>query len=217
MPTRGRQEYAQEAIENFLAQTHQDRELVIVDDADSPSFPGGIVGNRLFKRTTPDWKSFDRDPNGLLSEIRYFRLDRRLTIGAKRNLACSRASGEVIVHWDSDDVSNPGRIEDQLTRLLDSGMPLTGYNSMRFLDVEDGQWWHYQGHRKYVIGTSMMYTREFWKSNRFPDINIGEDGEFTKTGKRTVVPAGEMMWARMHAGSTCKRPKKLEGDGWTKI
>lgn len=218
MPTRGRQQYAQEALGCFLSQTYQDRELVIVDDADDPSFPEGVVGNRLAKRTTPDFREFDRDPNGLLPEIRYFRLDRRLTIGAKRNLACSRASGGVIVHWDDDDWSAPERIEDQVTRLIDSNVGLTGYNRMRFYDVDSGEWWMFNGGKHQVIGTSMMYTREFWRSLPFPDINEGEDHSVSnKASKVAVVDAGLMMFARTHAGNTSKRTGIGKDSEWVNI
>jgi hypothetical protein len=35
--------------------------------------------------------------------IRYRRLPQRLSMGAKHNMACEIANGEVIVHWDDDD------------------------------------------------------------------------------------------------------------------
>lgn len=184
MPTRGRPQYAQEALGCFLSQTYQDRELVIVDDADDPSFPEGVN----------------------LPGVHYHQMRKRLTIGAKRNLACSRASEGVIVHWDDDDWSAPERIEDQVTRLIDSNVGLTGYNRMRFYDVDSGEWWMFNGGKHQVIGTSMMYTREFWKALPFPDINEGEDHSVSnKASKVAVVDAGLMMFARTHAGNTSKR------------
>ncbi len=124
----------------------------------------------------------------------------------------------MIVHWDSDDHSEPERIEDQLTRLNDSGFGLTGYHSMRFYDVDKAEWLKYRGHPKYVLGTSMMYTRKFWKDNPFPDLNVGEDGEVTaRANRRTSVDAGDMMWARTHSGNTAVRKKVGEADCWVKL
>ena len=38
MPTRGRQAYAIDAVSCFRCQTYPDKELIILDDADNPSF-----------------------------------------------------------------------------------------------------------------------------------------------------------------------------------
>lgn len=199
MPTRGRPQYAREALDCFLRQTHRDRELIIVDDADDPSFEEPLIADFRIQ-----------------GNIHYHRLNRRLTVGAKRNLACSRASGEAICHWDDDDFSAPERIEDQLTRLNDKGVGLTGYNRMRFFDVETGEWWVFNGGSHQVIGTSMMYTREFWKTHPFPDINEGEDSAVANIASRVaVVEAGEMMWARTHAGNTSKRD--LRDREWVRV
>lgn len=196
MPTRSRPQYAQEALGCFLSQTYQDRELVIVDDADDPSFPEGVS----------------------LPGVVYHRLNKRLTIGAKRNLACSRASEGVIVHWDDDDVSAPERIEDQLARLVDSNSPLVGYHSMRFLDVQTGEWWKYSGAKHYALGTSLMYTKEFWRANPFMDISLGEDNAVVNRASRIVsVDAGEMMYARNHASNTDRREAMLTAEEWVKL
>src|SRR5678816_1554718 len=114
MPTRGRAEWARKAVECFQSQTWPDRELVIVDDADCPSFA--------------------EPPEG--EGIRYHQMFRQMTIGAKRNIAVSRAAGDIIIHFDDDDWSAPERMEDQVTRLVASGVGLTGYHSMIFEDVE---------------------------------------------------------------------------------
>lgn len=199
MPTRGRQQYAREALECFLSQTWPDKELVILDDADDPSFPSGVD----------------------LPNVQYHLLTRRLTVGAKRNMACSRASGgdrDVIAHFDSDDFSAPQRIEDQATRLIDRNVQITGFHSMRFLHVASGEWWKYRGASCYSLGTALMYTREFWKAHPFPDVNVGEDNHVTsRAGKIASVDAGEMMWARTHAGCTDSRDKFGKADCWVKV
>lgn len=196
MPTRSREQWAQEALDCHLSQTHREKEIVIIDDSDDPSFPAGVD----------------------LPNVQYHRLSRRLTVGAKRNLACSRANGDVIYHADSDDWSAPERIEDQLTRLLDKGVGLTGYNRMRFLHEETGEWWMFNGHSHQILGTSMMYTREFWRSLPFPDISEGEDHAVSnRAGKVAVADAGAMMWARTHAGNTSKREGMGQIAEWVKL
>jgi hypothetical protein len=62
MPTRARPQFAREAVDLFLAQTWPNKELVILDDEEHPSFPSGIAGDG----------------------IRYEQLRFTLTVGAKR-------------------------------------------------------------------------------------------------------------------------------------
>ncbi len=87
MPTCNRRAYAQQAIRYFQRQDYENRELIIIDDgADG-------IGDMA--------KADER--------IRYIRLDKKATIGAKRNWACEQAHGELIMHWDDDDwiINNP--------------------------------------------------------------------------------------------------------------
>lgn len=189
MPTRSRPAFAREAVECWRAQTYEPRELVIIDDLDAPSFEGGIS-----------------EP-GIIYEC----MRRRMLVGEKRNLGCSRANGEVLCHFDDDDYSAPGRIADQVQRLIESGKPVTGYRSMK---VTDGsRWWLYTGAPDYALGTSLVYEREWWLKYVFASVQIGEDnsfvGEARARGAIVSVDAGEMMWARIHSGNTsAKEPHK---------
>jgi glycosyltransferase involved in cell wall biosynthesis len=197
MPTRGRQAYAIDAVSCFRCQTYPHKELIILDDADDPSFP-----------VPPD-----------IPGIQYHRLAKRLTIGAKRNICCSRAEGEVIAHWDSDDYSAPERLEDQFQRLLSTGADVTGYNAMRFTD--GARWWQYTGSEDYALGTSLMYRREYWEANPFPCEMVGEDSAFIvparKAQKIACVDAGDLMTATIHAGNTSPRVIPEGSKQWREI
>jgi len=189
MPTRGRAEFAAAAVECFLSQTWAEKELVIVDDADAPSFPA-----------QPDFVG-----------VSYHRLNGRLPIGAKRNICCSRAAGAIIAHFDDDDWSASGRLSDQIERLVNSGATVTGYHSMRFTD--GARWWQYSGQEDYALGTSLVYRREYWESSPFPtECQVGEDVHFifpARAARQIVsVDADEMMFARNHAGNTDSRDMK---------
>lgn len=189
MPTRNRPVFAREAVACWQSQTYEPRELLIVDDIDAPSFEDGISG----------------------AGIIYERVRRRMTIGEKRNLACSRANGEILCHLDDDDYSAPGRITEQVQRLIETGKPVTGYSSMK---VTDGlRWWLYTGAPDYALGTSLMYERDWWLKYGFDAIQVSEDNNFVGVararGAIVSVDAGEMMWARIHPGNTSvKEPHK---------
>jgi hypothetical protein len=135
-------------------------------------------------------------------------------IGRKRNLGCSWAEGAVIVHWDDDDFSAPGRIADQVERLHETGKAVTGYHSMKFTDGE--RWWQYSGNPSYSLGTSLCFQREWWKSSPFPAVQVGEDNTFVGMANHrrelSSVDAGDMMHATIHPGNTS--PRQLSG-GWT--
>jgi len=71
MPTHNRRRFVPQAIRCFLRQDYPNLELLIVDD-----------GSDQISDCLPE-----------SSRIRYLRLDRKLTIGAKRNVACEQAHG----------------------------------------------------------------------------------------------------------------------------
>jgi len=194
MPTRGRPQFALRALECFLSQTWPNKELVILDDQDAPSFPDGIVAPGIY----------------------YERLKRRYSIGAKRNMCCSRASGDILIHWDDDDECAPERMADQVARLQTSAIGFTGYHSMIFEDGQ-GRRWKYRNHVHYALGTSFCYTREFWETHPFPDVNRSEDNAIVnKISGFPSVDAGEMIIARIHSGNTSE--KTLEGNvNWTAL
>jgi O-antigen biosynthesis protein len=81
MPTADRRRSAAQAINYFLRQDYPNRELIILDD-----------GSDSIADVIP------RD-----SRIRYVRMGLRSRLGAKHDIACEMAQGEVIAHWDDDD------------------------------------------------------------------------------------------------------------------
>src|SRR5690349_11912252 len=98
MPTRNRRRFVSQAISYFLRQDYRPRELIVVDDGED------AVGDLV--------------PSD--DQVRYVRLEQRLSLGAKRNLACGLARGELIAHWDDDDWSAPHRLSAQVEQLLDA-------------------------------------------------------------------------------------------------
>lgn len=196
MPTRERREYARRAVECFMAQTWQNKELVVLDDADGPSF--------------------DSPPAGAL----YEKLKKRYQIPDKRNMICEMARGHVIAHFDSDDWSKPTRIEEQIRLLLTNNKPVTGYRVMLFWDEIENRAWQYDGNADYALGTSFMFTKAWWRSHKWDrTFEHGSDGPFIReawnSGALVNPPdVNKMMVARTHKGNTCKR---AYGIHWKKV
>lgn len=196
MPCRGRTQWSAEALECFLAQDYDHKFLAIVDDEDDPAF-----------LTPPSEKA-----------VIYLRLHGKHSIADKRNIACEKAVGsDILFHLDSDDYSAPGRISDQVQRLETSGLSVTGYHSMLFHVEPSGQWWRYAGDKNYALGTSLMYTREWWSKNRFFENGrqfIREDNRMceaaTAAKQLITVDAGELMFARIHRGNSIEKTLGIE-------
>jgi glycosyltransferase involved in cell wall biosynthesis len=121
LPTFNRRRFVAQAIRHFQRQDYTERELIVVDDGTDPveDLAGG-------------------DPR-----IRYIRLDRRLTVGAKRNLACREARGEIIVHWDDDDWMADWRVSYQVKRLEESRAEICGLDRLWYWQPDAGKAWEY--------------------------------------------------------------------------
>jgi O-antigen biosynthesis protein len=196
MPTHNRRAFIPSALQCFLAQDHPELELIVVDDGDDP------IGDLL-----PD------DPR-----IRYFRLPARLTVGAKRNFACEQARGAIIAHWDDDDWYPSSRISTQVAALRERGADVCGSSVLHFHDRARGEafLYRYSGREPWVAGTTLLYRRELWQRNRFPDIQVGEDTQFVWRGRASVADLKDpsLCVASIHPGNSS--PRRARGAFWSR-
>ena len=105
-PVAHRVAFFQRSIAAYCAQTHRNKELIIVLDHGSPDATSVIVGHVA---------SLRRD------DIRIEKPRKVLSLGALRNLSRERANGEILCQWDDDDFHHPLRVEQQLKALIDTG------------------------------------------------------------------------------------------------
>jgi glycosyltransferase involved in cell wall biosynthesis len=97
MVTRDRFNLAINAIECFQHQTYRNKELVIVDEG---------AGDELQK-----FIQHLSHP-----EIKYFRMPTgQITLGELINFSVAQASGEYVCQWDDDDLSDPLRLDLQIS------------------------------------------------------------------------------------------------------
>jgi hypothetical protein len=196
MPTYNRRPFVPIAIRRFLAQDYPERELIVVDDGTDP-----------IHDLIPD---DDR--------IRYVRPERRLTIGAKRNLACELARGEVVAHWDDDDWVAGWRLRYQVDALLEQGADIVGLQTLLYLDPVAHRAWQYRylpSGRGWVHDPTFCYRRELWQAQRFPNSNYGLDTGFLGTGNRkrlAVLADHEFYVGIVHPGNTSA--KRTAGANW---
>ena len=187
----------QRAIQCFLNQTYQNRELLILAD-----------GERVVDLAE------NANSN---APIRYIHIGDGATIGEKRNLGSELAQGEIIASWDDDDWSAPERLDDQVRRMMRNAVSVTSYHSMHFTD--GSSWWKFSGSKTANLGTSLCYRKDWWDKHRFSPKQIGEDGDFIRPAaaarQLSSEDAGLMLVASIHQHNTSKR--QLQGKAWLKV
>jgi glycosyltransferase involved in cell wall biosynthesis len=196
MPTYNRRSFVPQAIKYFLRQEYKSKELIVVDDGDD------AVGDLI--------------PND--ERITYLRLKRRASLGAKRNLGCEYARGEIIANWDDDDWQAPHRLSYQVEALQRERADLCGINDLLYYDILTADAWRYvypPERKLWLIGSSLCYTRTCWSVQRFPDITFCEDLLFVWNDlpKRMIaLPDSEFLVGIIHHHNTSTKEK--QGPHW---
>jgi glycosyltransferase involved in cell wall biosynthesis len=125
--------------------------------------------------------------------IRYIKLPKRITIGAKRNLLACKAEGDYICHMDTDDFYQPNYILYGINCLKDSKYQLFGSSCM-LITFPDHNWKVcasvcYDLHK--TNEATMIYAKSFWKESKFSDSSRGEGQSFLK-GREDKIFSGDI-------------------------
>ncbi|RQO70367.1 hypothetical protein DBR43_20320 [Pedobacter sp. KBW06] len=202
MPTANRQKFLPFAIHYFIDQDYPNKELIIIDD--------GLESAKALIPNHP--------------QIRYFYSEPLGTIGVKRNHACDKAQGEIIMHWDDDDWYAPDWISRQVEALSTSGADITGLNTVLFYSPSVEKRWVYEDsdlEKPWLCGATMAYRKSFWKEHPFVDIQVGEDYDFVwNSGAKTfALDYFQGFISILHAHNTSIKPvenprHKKKGTTW---
>jgi hypothetical protein len=196
MPTYNRRQFIPHAIQYFLNQDYANRELVILDD-----------GTDAINDLVP---ADDR--------LLYVRLDQKMTLGAKLNLACEYARGEIIAHWDDDDWYAPRRLSCQLAALANDRAEICGINRLLYYDLRSGRAYEYvypPEQRVWLLGSELCYRKKHWETHRFVENNVGMDARFVwAADPRSVLPMKDHTFAVHMIHGRNVSPKKTEGRWW---
>lgn len=204
MPTFNRRPFIPLTLQCFRSQTYPRKELIVVDDGPDP------VGDLL---------------DGVAG-VRYLRMRQRMTIGAKRNLACREAGGKIIAHWDDDDWYAPPRLERQIEALT-SGADMTGLASNCMLHLATGEFWRITSHlhkRMFVgdiHGGTIVYKKDLLKGFLYPEANLAEDAALVRRAigqKKKIVRVEEdglFVYTRHARNAWQFEPGRfLDPEGW---
>ena len=142
------------------------------------------------------------------------------SIGTKRNYACTKSSGDLIMHWDDDAWYAPDWVSLQAKILNKSNVDICGLSEFYFHSAALHKSWMYsyplQG-KAWVGGATRGYTRAFWQNNPFKNMQIGEDNEFVwNTGTRVAIHNHINGFVSMvHSGNSS--PKNTENTSWNRV
>ncbi len=196
MPTYNRRPFIAHAIAYFQRQTYENRELIVLDDGED------AVADLI----PPD------------SSMRYERLPKKISLGAKLNLACEMARGDILAHFDDDDWYAPWRLTYQVEALARSRADLCGINQLLYYDLRDGRGYEYRyprDQKTWLIGSDLVYTKLFWRTHRFAEIDVGMDGIFSWSAEQERIKALEERDFAVHMiHSATVSPKQVHGAYW---
>ncbi|CAM4434206.1 glycosyltransferase family 2 protein [Flavobacterium terrigena] len=102
------EKYLSKAVQSVISQTHQNWELLLVDDCSSDA-TFAIISN---------FASQD-------SRIKAFKLDKNSGAGVARNFAIQQASGNYIAFLDADDLWKSDKLEKQINFMQTQNIPFT--------------------------------------------------------------------------------------------
>jgi glycosyltransferase involved in cell wall biosynthesis len=155
------------SVEDFLRQSHSEKELVIVMN-------GGEAATRdlIVSYVT----------NLQQKEVRLIQLPGLFTLGALRNISLARARGQYVCQWDDDDRHHPTRLALQLKHLRETGKRATCLEEvMQYFSHERGL---------YCINWRKTQARCF-PGTLFSEKSVGiqypENGETASRGEDSVV------------------------------
>jgi hypothetical protein len=189
------------AIESFRAQTYANKSLLILDT--------GFY--KYSERSGRDYR-----PNEVYSMMN----GSGVSFGALRNMANTLAqSADIIAHFDSDDVSHPRRIEEQVAFLQSSGVEAVGYRELLFWDtrpVDEQQrqheqhgdaWLYAHPHPAYIVDASRCYWRRVWEAHPYREDCKHPDQDWwlhhwSKCASESLTIGGPRMICGIHGDNT---------------
>ena len=177
--TADRQDFTDRAVRCFLRQTYPNKHLLIYDN--------GKVPYKMERVAT--------------SQITLVRVEPRgSSIGELRNEANALVKSDVIMHWDSDDISEPERMSVHVRELQASGNNVIGSYRMLFWNSVKSEAWMYANDAVFSLGTSLCYSRWVWEHTPFEHRGRGEDLTWgRKVGVSKLAYLG--MIAEIHKGN----------------
>ena len=198
MPSYNAERYIVEAIDSVIAQTVEEWELIIVDDASTDAT----------QEIAADYQR--RDPR-----VRLVTQDTNRGPAYARNAGIDRARGELIAFIDSDDVWYPDKTAKQVAALdhQQADICYTSYKRRRdgerdgtLVTVPERATYHSMLRRNLIACSTAMVRRSTCDAARMPLLKLRADHGYwlalLRDGSRKAVGITEpLVWYRLHHDS----------------
>ena len=115
--------------------------------------------------------------------VKYFKYDKKMTLGWKRNIMHEKAKGDIIVYMDDDDFYPPERVSHAVSRLTENpGALCAGASEMYIYFNDRGKMVQFGPYGKaHATAGTFAFRRALLKDSRYnDDACLAEEREFLK-------------------------------------
>lgn len=193
----------EEAVESLLNQTYKNLEVIVCDDAS----------------TDRSWQILCALQERC-SSVRVIRNNANYGTYLSKNRAIDRASGEIIVFQDSDDISHPQRVSVQVAPLLaDDSLIATRTKYLRYNEANERIVPVANVHSKYGLITLAVWKKAFLEIGFFDAVRRAGDDEWVQRlvhlyGDKALRNIDVTLYlARLRSGSLVADMLTFSADG----
>ena len=184
IPTFNRHRFSELITHNILVQTYPFiKEVIVADD--------GYDDERLNLK--------------LPYSILYYKVP-RMTIGDKRNFLMSKASGDYLAHFDTDDMYSRDYLSSSIFNLIKNGKGLSGSSDMLMLDTATKTTYKQRCINMDMLNeATMCYTKSYADTHKFSNTMSSEGISFCEIKEITETPIEEIMVCLAHDSNTVSK------------
>lgn len=182
-------------IYNTMAYPKNKMEWIIIDDSEEQRLDDLI----------PDKKYMDTHN----MDINYIKLDKKLTIGEKRNIGCEIAKHDIIMFMDDDDYYYKTSFKNRINALINSRKSCVGtsifgcFEINRYISVINISPIESK-HSLCPSMASLCFYKKYWINNRFLDTNEREGSTFIKLEDYREISWEHNFISLVHSGNVLK-------------
>jgi len=148
-------------------------------------------------------------------QVKYFKYDKKMTLGVKRNLMHEKAKGDIFVYMDDDDYYPPNRISHAVSKLQKTPTALCAGSSVMSIYFYDlGKIYQFGPYGpNHATANTFAMRREILKITKYNEnASLAEEKEFLKnyTIPFVQLDTDKTCLCFCHSGNTFDKHKLLE-------
>lgn len=142
--------------------------------------------NQTYPRDRMEWIIVDDGTDKIedlvahLPYVKYFKYDEKMTLGKKRNLTNSKASGDIIIYMDDDDYYPPCRVAHAVERLRGSKALCAGSSAMYIYFKHINKMYLFGPYGpRHATAATFAFKRELLEKTKFDETSsVAEEKKF---------------------------------------